>query len=248
MVALRIWAWVGAAALAASVAVSPAHAALMTYGFTNVTNNSAADVATGIAQMTVGVSDVGVASNQVKFIFSNSGPNASSITDVYFDDGTLLSVAYVIDGEDDVAYAGTKYAEGASPGELPGGSTINWNDEGGHHFSADSDPPAQPNGANPGESFAVVFDLLGGKTYADVIAAIALSLQPANIGTDVEGGLRIGIHVQGFAGDGSESFVNTTPPVLAPVVPEPGSMAMWGLGLALCGTVGYFRRLQKFAA
>ena len=66
--------------------------------------------------------------------------------------------------------------------------------------------PAQPNGVNPGESLGIVFDLIGGQAFADTIAALA------------DGGLRIGIHVQGFEDGGSESFVNNGPT-------EPGTIA-----------------------
>ncbi|MFP3326110.1 hypothetical protein R0K05_23955, partial [Planococcus sp. SIMBA_160] len=73
-------------------------------------------------------------------------------------------------------------------------------------FLADSDPAVQPNGVNPGETLGVIFDLQTGLGYQDVVDAIALS--QTNPSADLTGGLRIGIHVQGFTGGGSESFVN----------------------------------------
>lgn len=115
--------------------------------------------------------------------------------------------------------------EGASPGQLPGGNVINFNTSA--NFLADSDSPTQPNGVNPGESVQINFALISGQTFADTIAAIDLGL--ANPGEDVVGGLRIGIHVQGFDGGGSESFVNGN------IVPIPA--AVWG-GMALCGMLG----------
>jgi hypothetical protein len=79
----------------------------------------------------------------------------------------------------------------------------------------------QPNGVNPGEFLTVIWSLLGGVTYSDVIAAL-------NLGGDQSGSLRIGIHVQGFANGGSESFVNATP---TPVpVPAAGLLLMGALG------------------
>ena len=72
-----------------------ANAAL--YSFYNITNNDAGDAAIGEAQLSVDVTDNG--GNQVLFTFLNSGPEASSITDVYFDDnsGQLLSIASITD-------------------------------------------------------------------------------------------------------------------------------------------------------
>ena len=49
---------------------------------------------------------------------------------------------------------------------------------------------------NPGEYLQIVFNLKSGKTYADTLNALALG--------GASPGLRIGIHVQGFASGGSE--------------------------------------------
>jgi hypothetical protein len=182
--------WVIAGALAAFLAATPASA--VTLGFYCITNNLAADCATGEAQMSVDVSDLG--GGQVSFLFSNAGPNASSITDIYFDDGTLLGIASVNSGP------GTDFAQGASPPNLPGGESISPPFETTTGFLADSEPPVQPNGANPGEWVEIVFDLAGGGTFADVLAELT------------NGDLRIGIRVQGYAGGGSESLVNVPLP------------------------------------
>lgn len=194
----------------AGMAVAPSASAL-TLNFSCITNNNATDCATAEAQLSVTLSDLG--GGQVLFSFANAGPGASSITDVYFDDGTLLGIAGLIDADDNAlgpfGDAGVDFTQGAAPPELPGGNTIGFVTTAG--FLADSDPPAQPNGVNPLETLGVVFNLAGGGTYADILAEIA------------SGELRIGIHVQGFAGGGSESLVN---------VPEPGSALLIGLGLA----------------
>ena len=150
---------------------------------------------------------------------------ASSIADVYFDDGTLLGIAEIT-----ASGAGVAFSQFANPNDLPSGNTINFNVTKG--FSADSDPPVQPNGVNPGEWLNILFDLKSGKTYTDTLAALSLSL--ANPGEDVTGGLRIGIHVQGFADGESESFVN------GPPVPEPGTMLLLGSGLV--GLAGWGRK------
>jgi hypothetical protein len=188
------------------VCASSARATL--YGFYNITGNNAVAAATA-GQYTVDVTANGA---QVDFKFMNAGPSASSITDVYFDDGSLLSIASVTDGP------GTDFEQMASPPSLPGGNSISpaFNTTAG--FSADSEPPAQPNGANPGEFVTITFNLMAGKTFADVINDLNSTA------------LRIGIHVQGFNGGGSESFVNNSTPV-----PLPAAAGLGMLGLLVVG-------------
>src|SRR5687767_1578541 len=71
----------------------------ITLGFENITANSTADADTGETQLSVTVEGQGddgsLGVNQVRFVFNNSGPDASSITDIYFDDGALLGIAEI---------------------------------------------------------------------------------------------------------------------------------------------------------
>ena len=201
--------------------------AAVTLTFDNITGNNLGDAAIGEAQLSVVVDDpngtMDLNADQVLFTFQNAGPDASSITDVYFDDGSLLGIADLIDADDNGGDPGVDFSEGASPGNLPGGNNANPSFQATAGFTADSDPPAQPNGVNPGETLGIIFDLQGTQTLADVYDELAT------------GELRIGIHVQGFASGGSESFVNNP-------VPEPSQYALLaaGLGLAIV-----FRRRQK---
>ena len=73
---------------------------------------------------------------------------------------------------------------------------------------------------NPGETLGLVFALLGGSDFDDVLNALA------------GGQLLIGIHVQAFASGGSESFINVAP------IPVPAAFLLYGSGLALVGFVG----------
>jgi hypothetical protein len=51
--------------------------------------------------------------------------------------------------------SGVDFAPGASPPNLPGGNAPAFSFDA--NFSADSTPPAQPNGVNPGEFLSMIF-------------------------------------------------------------------------------------------
>ena len=198
-----------------------AEAASTTYGFYNITHNNAMAAMDGEANLLVEVIDLGA---QVQFKFTNN--SSSSLTDVYFDDGTLLGIASITDSGPGVAFSA-----GGSPPNLPGGNTASPSFATTAGFLADSDPAVSPNGVSSGEWVTITFDLIDGKTYADTIAALAL---PNGGGT---GDLRIGVHVQSYAGGYSESFINNPAPV-----PEAETYAMMLAGLGLVGWAARRRR------
>lgn len=187
----------GLAACAAIVVLAGSASAGVVFGFGQVTANNVADVNAALTQISVEVDPVGL--SQVSFTFRNSGPLAMSITDVYFDDGTLLGISTLTN------MAGVAFSSPATPGNLPGGNTMSPAFATTAGFSADSLPPVQPSGVNPGEQLVVTFNLIGGFTFADTITAM-------NTPGDH---LRVGVHVQGFTSGGSESIATPTPGALA---------------------------------
>jgi hypothetical protein len=195
-----------AAAAVGLLGSSPARG--LTLGFGCITSRLASDCAVGEAQLTVDVSEplAGV----IRFQLANAGPARSSITDVYFQNGPLRTLSVILDTAGSV-----EFSQFASPPELPGGHALSPPFVTSRGFSADSDGPVQAMGVNPGESLGILFPLQAGKGFADVLSALG------------DQSLRIGIHVQGFASGGSESFVNLAPRL--GTVPEPGGLG----GLAL---------------
>jgi len=201
-----------------------AHA--VTYSFTNLSNNNATNAAAGEASLFVDVTDY--AAGQVLFTFRNIGPAAMFIDGVYFDDGALLGISSLIDADENGGDAGVDFTAGsAAPPNMPGGAGIDFQASAG--FLADADRPGSGNsGVDLDESLGVIFDLKADLDFSDVIAAIELGL--ANPGVDMEGGLRIGLQVQGFEDGGSEQFVNNGPP--GEVIPLPGPAALGLAGLS----------------
>ena len=180
------------------------------YSFSCVTHNLAKDCATGASQLGLSVTENG---SYVDFLFSNIGPQKSSITDIYFD----WSKARFALSKDNAIFTSSPdvfFSWGANPKDLPGGGTFSAN------LGADSDSPIRPNGVNPDEWLKISF---AGETFANVVASLG------------NGGLNVGLHVQGFQGGGSESFVLTP-------VPEPETYAMMLAGLGLMGFVSRRRR------
>jgi hypothetical protein len=199
--------------LAALIVPLPAHA--ITLSFHNITHNSPPDSTIGEAQLLVDV--MSASSGQVLFMFRNTGPHPSVISETYFDDGTLLGISSVNVGN----VGNVTFHKGASPGDLPGGKAITPQFNVTAGFLAEANTPEPQKGVGPGEALGIVFSLINGKTYDDTLVSLA------------DGTLRIGLHVKSFESGGSESFVNNP-------VPEPGTIFLLGAGLV--GVATWARR------
>jgi hypothetical protein len=201
--------------LGAALALAQASASAATsLSFYDITHGNAGAEADGEANLSVEVLDLG--GNQVRFKFTNN--SSSSLTDVYFDDGTLLGIASISFS------SGVSFSQGATPTNLSGANLTTPAFQVTQGFSADSNNPVGQNGVSQNEWLAIDFSLLSGKTFNDTLAALML---PNGGGT---GDLRIGVRVQNFASGGSgESFISNA---ISPV-PEPGSfgMLLGGLGM-----------------
>jgi len=176
------------------------------YSFSCVTNNSAANCATGAAQFGLTLTQ---GAGYVDFLFQNSGAQASSITDIYFDwanDAATFAPGTITSG------AGVSFSWGASPANLPGGNDLSPDFQA--NLGADSNSPTQAMGVNPGEWVSFHFLTDSTSTAGDLYS----------------GALRVGVHAQGFANGGSDSFVTVASPA-----PEPESYAMMLAGLAAIG-------------
>ncbi len=179
-----------------------AYATPVTYNFHNITHNNPDDASIGESQLFVKVT--AYASDQVLFTFKNIGVSASCISEIYFDDGSLLGIAEIINTPPVVVFE-----QYASPPDLPGGNAVDFHVTAG--FLAEADDPAPKKGVNPSEEVGIVFDLKNGGTFQDVIDELE------------DGTIRIGVHVTDFSSGGSESFVNN--------IPEPACLLLLAFGV-----------------
>ena len=184
------------------------------FDFGNITSNNATNAAVGESQLFIDVTDAigknDLSSSSVLFKFSNVGLAASSITQIYFDNSSILkSIGPIADSG-----IGVDYSIASGNLNLPGGNSLT--NKFVSDFGIKANTPVSQEGVNPGEWVNVLFNLTPTKTLKDVINDMTT------------GSMRVGIHVQAFANGGSEAFVNrptVKPPVVVPtspvVVPTP---------------------------
>jgi hypothetical protein len=208
---------------AGAILLIAAPAQAFQFGSNNITGNNATNALAGTQQLRIDVTAANgsdtLTSNQVLFKFSNIGTAASSITQIYFDNGTALkSVNSIFDSG-----AGVDFSQASGNLNLPGGNSLT--SKFVSDFGIKANTPVSQQGVNNGtaansEWVSVLFDLGINKTLQSVIDEMR------------SGALRIGMHVQAFSdtNGGSEAFVNkptitplpvVTPPVVIPPVVTP---------------------------
>jgi hypothetical protein len=181
------------------------------FGFNNISGNSATNALAGQQQLFIDVTDStggsNLATNQVLFKFSNTGSQASSITQIYLDNGTSLKTMGAITNSG----VGVDFSKATGNLNLPSGNNVGFVS----NFGLKANTPVSQKGVNPSEWVSVLFNLDAGKTLQSVLAEIG------------SGALRFGMHVQAFANGGSEAFVNkptavaVTPPPVVVTTPPP---------------------------
>jgi hypothetical protein len=192
---------------ALSVFLPPAYGG-MNLGFTCITNSNATNAAIGQAQLSVEITELSTTS--VEFLFKNSGPQPSSIAQIYFQTSIFDGITSIVN------QPGVSFAMGASPANLPGSGNIDPAFQATPGFAVSAAHPAPSNGVNPGEQVGVICSLKSGMDWADLIGGIAT------------GDLRIGLHTTSIgATSGSEAFVNDTG---SNDVPEPATLALLAAG------------------
>jgi hypothetical protein len=185
------------------------------------------------SQFSAQVTDFG--NNQALFRLANSGPVSSTITDILFYDGALLSICSLSDRDDSIngltANGGVDFTKNKPfhPDSLP------------HYpaacFAADRDagPGAVSNGIDPNEYLDILFNLKPNQNYQNLIDQLKT------------GQVFIGLHVQRIGnGEGSDWFIST--PLQSDGgredVPD-GGLTITLLGCAMCGLELIRRRIRS---
>ena len=188
------------ALIIAVLAVSSAHAVI--YDFEVFTTNGAYSF--DLDGLYV---DVTNGEGYVDFTFYNDSSVQSSVTGLFFDDGSLLGIDSITNGP------GTDFVYPRTLGEFPAGHLLAPPFVADRQFNAGASNPVPMKGINEGDTanewVTITFALENGGTLEDVIAELN------------SGALRIGVHIISLPDGTSESAI---------LVPEPATMGLLGLG------------------
>jgi hypothetical protein len=212
--------------MATALTASPAQAFRLS--LSNISGKSATNALTGQNQLFIDVTDAlggeNAAATSVLFKISNVGTQASSITQINFDNSTVLKSASTITDSG----TGVDFSRSTKAMNLAAGNTVNFNSD----FSFKSNGSVSQMGVNPNEWVSILFNLNTGKTLQSVI----MDLQ--------KGDLRLGMHVQAFGDGGSEAFVSQ-PFKVSSTPPPPKKVPEASSAMGLMLLAGRFAQLKK---
>jgi hypothetical protein len=193
------------AVLFALLTASAASATTVSFSFNCIAGDGGGECAIPLDQLSLEVTDLG--GGEVSFTITNNDGEPSFVAGVYFEDeaDVLDELASVLDG------SGVDFQEGGSPPDLPSGTVEGFDAD----WAVTARPPSHSNGARPGESVTIVFELESGVSFDDLIDAME------------SGELRVGVHAPAFDNRGNKSFLASA----EAVVPEPSALAMLLAGL-----------------
>jgi hypothetical protein len=208
-------------------------AATVSLSFIRVSANAPVDVAGQLgatiwdwseANSTFGQS---LTADQILITITNDAGIASSISEVYIDDGTIFMQADVLNSLGGFTdFTGM----GANPGDLPEGATVIPPFVATSAFSADAQGNPSKGVDTSADVLGLVYDLIPGSVFDDVLTALD------------DGELRIGFHIRAI-GPESDSFMNEPPVITEPTgIPEPTSFAA---GVVLLVGIGLFLRRRR---
>jgi hypothetical protein len=207
--------------------------------FHRITSNNVTSVG---SQLHCTVHAATLASNYVEFTFTNVIGIQSNVSEIYFDDGTLLGTPTITN------IGGTTFVSSPiNPGALPGSSGATPPFITSVGFSADSGTGHGIDSAS--RSVTLRFALQGSQTFANTLAALSTPAYLPGPGDPPDhSSLRVGLHVRsvnptGIGDNTSDSYVNNT---LMTVPLPPAAYA--GLGTLGCVIgLGYIRRRRHMA-
>jgi hypothetical protein len=184
-------------------------ATTVTLTFNRITANCTDNVA---GQLFV---DVTAGGPGVEFNFRNSGPVLSSISEIYFYDGSLLGMYSIDDSLPNVDFEnlGDKTNPAALPGYHPNHALL------AVLSATEAVTPEPANGVKPGEWVSIGFTLQSGKIYQDLLTDLA------------NHEVVLGIHVKAIACDPGDPLAETkSDSFISNPIPEPATMALLALG------------------
>ena len=237
------------------VAILSTEARADLYHFGAISDNSGVS---GLMATQLSLDVTAYGNNKVLFEFKNNiapyavgSPEEGIIGSLFFEGGPLSGIASIIADPLNAANP-VHFKAPLNPvsKNFPEGGTLSSPFQTTPHLWS-TNVGSIANGVNPGEQVGIVFDLINGKNFGNVITAINsgfTSSDPSifdNKGNLIYPGttLRIGVHVQnlggdengdGTLGDYSDSFILTTP--------VPASVIIGMLGICVAGL-----KLRKYA-